>query len=1090
MGTVKSSVDESNIDIKFGSFGIEDSLEVTTDANIPATVIESVESAPVKVAAPTFVPATYAPIRVDTLNKLKKIEQEQQTRFRQVNAIPGRLNLRLGKDHFMGSLLKYSLEALYECLSYVELPSEIKERPDIKTKFLKRMFDFDNCSGQSLEGIKNSFLHPICVDAMKYMGDSIQNYQIDWLIQHVPNALFDNFELISTLTDYSFFTLAVFENCVHNFKTLSIVDFLSIPAFVKTGPVDLLMGFLTTVFEPSRHWKILLEHRGLDDLVYDKSVAENPINYPFLVGIASLEYLLDSSDIIAKIRRNGLTKLALASLIAYVQDSNDAIQNLMTEIATTWAELHKNSHLNASLDVSKEFNERIQNTWNSLMTAKNHRENLNNLIKDFEDGEIPAHPTIIKLYPDWLKSLKLLVQTPFNAFMRTTFSTRCAPFLMTPIHPIDEENLVKLPRLTRNDMCGIYLQADPNLIYSPFIWNSLWRNIFSQNGEDWRNDPKIKDLNDKEIEEYLKTKFEFIYRDKNYNSIHLLEAWTKLSIILPDIYSRGPRLFRFIASISVPAPPEGIEIPRDQAVLRKVFAKKVAAATDGEVRLVDKVSIDIIKFNLSDSEEVVNIMEKLSQIVPNGPSGFNLSIKSLETLCANFNMMMNVNTFPAQPSVVFHFLKRVESGFATLGLTLSENQIKEIGENKEINTFLARHGRALLRTQVVGLLKSDWGRMFLKSNKPMLTSLIDYSAFKPGDFEDLGVNVDEIRINLATAPTSVKLLNLNKKGFANVDEPLALVYSLGYSVWTDTNNFKNLALWELLNPIVLAYDLDMTADCALIYHMTGLKHKLHGKVLLELALVFITKWLIAQDWYAFVYHMAISKGSEYFGPAMIRRLTEIYPKYLAEGELPGRKNLVEWLNVAEYGRTIEGKDSKDELMSALAGLSVGVDAAPLTPFREIVNQSSSTVAELLAEPFYSTSHSPNLLRYVQSVVMKHFKPNDKLVWLNRLDILSEFSVATGGMEHYPGSSAVIRTRLQTLPTFDALIYKWSLEFEGVCVESLFRDTNRSDLEIDPKAPGAVPKRTEKIEIETAETAKSSGNRNETKKANKKKNKKK
>jgi hypothetical protein len=1105
-GTVKSSMKAAGEDIAFGSFG-DDDIKVSHVTTGSAELVESVESAPVEpqrpAPAPAFVQAVFAPIRGDHLNRLKKAEQVQQNRFRQVNSIPGRLNLRLGRDHFMGSIMDYSLEALFECFKYLELPSNLKECSDTKISTLNSLFELSYTTHQGLAGLQNSFLHPTCFDAMKYLGDSLQSYQIDWLIENAPGALFDNFELLTSLKNYSFLTSQVYEKYLEKFKTLGVVDFLAIPAFIKTGPVDLIMTFLTTVFEPSRHWNILLENRGLADLIKDQGIAENPLYYPFFVGIGSIEYLLDASDITKKIRRNGLTRLALASLIAYVQESNNSIQHLMTEIAEAWADLHKNSHLTDTPNVNEEFNERIQLPLKHLIFAKSQREDLNKLIKEFEEAKIPADPSsIVKLCPNWLKSLKILVQTPFNGMMRLSFASRFSPYLMATIHPDDQGNLVKLPRIItpeNREMRGIYMQADPAHIFNPLIWSSLWRNIFYNNGEDWRQDPEIiqnQNRPDWQIEEYLKSKYETIYRDSKFGVIDLIDAWTNLSQALPEIYSRGPRLLRFIASISVPVPPpsQGFKLTLKQSIERKVFAEKVLAVMVDDIRLIDKQSVEIIKFNLNDSEEVVKVMDELSLKVSN--SGNFISIKRLEIICKRLNFILNNQTLPVTPMKRFEILRIFETSFALLGSTLNQDQIKELGESDEINKFLTRHGRAFTRSQVDGLLKSDWGRSFLRSNKPMLTGLIDYSYFKPGDFEDLEVAIDEIRLNLATAPASSKLLNLVKRGFSNVDDPLFLVYSLGSNLWTDINNFKSLSLWELLNPIVLAYDLTMTDDCAFIYHMTGLKPKLHGRVVLEMALVFITKWLIAQDWYALVYHMAISKGTESLGPVITSRLVKIYPKYLTEGEFFGRRDLSEWLQVAEQGRTIEGKDdSKDDLIYALAGLSVAVDTAPLTPYREMINQSTSSVADLLAMPFSSPSHSPSLLLFVKSLIMKYFKSDDKSVWLNRLEILSQFSPETGGLRNDPGCSSLIRTRLSTLPTFDALIYKWALEFEGVCVESIFRNVQKEDLEIDPKARVAVLKKLEQMELKTVTVTVKESNNNDnnnsnsnSKKNNKKKNK--
>lgn len=1099
---VRGSAVGERVDIVFGSFGEEESAVVNQvsvtngraidQANDHVTSIsttsistKSISTTTTTTSAP-FVNAVYAPVRGDRLNELKKVEQYHRNRFMGVNAIPGRLNLRLSRDHFLGSLTDYSLEALFICLRYLEIPAETKECELTKKRVLKTLFEMDYTAHQGLEGLKNSFLHPLCYDAMKLLGDALQPHQIAWLLANVPEALFENFELLTGLKDYSFIGLDVYERLMMSFKTSMAVDYLALPAFVKTAQVPVLMMLLASTFEPSRHWNILMENRSdFNDLIKDESVISNPRFYPFLVGVQPLEYIANASKITAKIRTNGLTSLLLASLLAYVQESNDLIQFHFTEIAQLWADLHKNAHLQGPTPCYEEFNERSNGFLNNLLYLRDQREEINALIEEFEQGKIPAHPAIVKESPDWCKWLKVLVQTPFNLMVRGHFATRCSyDFLkmVGTIHPDDEANVIKLPRLTYAEVKGFNLSADPAFTFSPLLWSAMWRNVFFTDGEEWRTDAEIQNLTGADFEEYLKPRFEVIYRDSKAGLIDLMSAWMKLSPVLPETFSRGPRLLRFIAAIAVFAPPDGFDFPKEKMIERKVFAKKVVAALK-DVRLMDKNFTEYIKFALRDSEEVVSAIEGTKAMTEeDGPIGYRTELPALEQLCEKINSMMNSTSTKLPPKRLFNYLKLIETSFATLGKVLSEEQIEFMGKSVEINKFLGRHGRALTRTQVKGLIESEVGRKFLKANQPMLRSLIDYSAFKMGNFEELGLYVDDIRINLAGASSTLKLVNLARKGFSSADDPLALVYSFGLTMWTDTNLFKSFALWELLNPLVLAYDLDMTADGAFIYHMTGLKHKLHSKVLLELALIFVVKWLIAQDWYAFIYHVAIGKGAETIGANMITRLKEIYPKYLSEGELPGRNDMRDWLQGVDEGRTIE--NSKDEgVVFKLAGLSVAVDAAPLTPFREIVNQSDSNVSALLAKPFTQSAHSPTLLAFVQSVIQEHFKPNDKMIWASRLEILSQFSVETGKLRNDQDSAALTRFRLRTLPNFDALIYKWALELEGVCVESIFRDDGKTMLEID-SSKGIVPKKIIAASVKEAEPQKQSGNNK--KKNNKKK----
>ena len=285
--------------------------------------------------------------------------------------------------------------------------------------------------------------------------------------------------------------------------------------------------------------------------------------------------------------------------------------------------------------------------------------------------------------------------------------------------------------------------------------------------------------------------------------------------------------------------------------------------------------------------------------------------------------------------------------------------------------------------------------------------------------------------------------------------------------------------------MVLAFEQANTIDAAaLIFHMTGIKAKLHEKVSLSVAQVFLTKWIISQDWNAFVYHVIKGRGASVFGSLFIQRLDEIYAKYVIEGEIPGRREILSFFETMEGAR-----GSQDgNLVASLAGLSVAIDSAPLSLFRESINSSESPLSSELASCFETAKYSLTLVHHVAHVIREHFPPIDRNIWFVRLEILNEFS--KDGFVNSLNASALCKANLSLLSRTDAVIYKWALELEGVDVERIFGDTSDGPVSISMKDRiGVVPGSKEKDLIESEEMGEKSGEKKggeKTSKKNKKK----
>ena len=1063
---IKNAIEpESDVVIQFGSFGI--------DQNDEAEPVKS-EAEPVEEDKNSFMKAIFAPVSDDQLKTLNNVDKTQTNRFLQSNLIPARLSLRFGRDHNSGGIGNYCTRILFICGNYLELPSKMRDNEVTKKNFLNAMFNSKNIPS-ILAKVSNSLLHPICYDAMKLLGDSLDLEQIDWLVNNVPHAISDNFELLISLKDYSFMNDKVAMKLSES-RIFPGIDFLSIPNFVKTAPASTFFRYARVYYEGNKHFNIVIKNREnlLEEIA---SVRNIPHMYPLLVNFVNVpnmptDYSFNPALIIESIKQFGLDPLSLASLMAYLQESDYLIMSNMVNIATIWADLHKNSHLppvdgNHFTAINKEFNERIYEPLNNLIYLREKRDNINLLIDMLEEKQVNVYKNIVELVPDWLNHLKLLAQVPFHSMMRLSFKTRFSPASQASINPEDASNIIQLPRLATNQSVhvGFVLEANPAYIYSPFLWNSLWRNIFYTSGEDWRQDPEIMKhfvSGFSNFETLMKSRYEPMYRDSSCakaDTVNMLEAWQKLSIVLDHDFQSGPRYCRFIASLSIPAPPESVKLSSADDTERKAFAGMVELALK-EIVMYDPRNLMIIKGNLSDQPTIVEYIEKRLSLQESSLNSHFLSpydINMLEKICADWTTLVQNRQLDSSPQNLHLSLKMIESGFASLGKTLSDSQIDFIGSSPEIVIFLVYHGRALSRSQISGLLRSEKGKTLLRENKPFSCALMDYSEFSLGDFDSLGLKLEDIHLNAATIQQDVKLMLLTKQGFSSVADPIALVHLLGASFWKDEKLVKNLSIWELLNPLVLAYDMTFATDFPLINHMTGMTEKLHSKLLLNVALKFLIKWLIAQDWYAFQFHVVYHMGPSKFGHNYITNLGQMYAKYAIEGEIPARKAIWTYLRNIDSARGAENKSIVDSLL----GLSVAVKVYPWSPFRAGVNVSGSPYANLLALPFETSGvHYPLINNFIIEYIRDNFKGDEALIWQARVEILSNFAADETGLVRYANEPRnVTRQRFNALKNLDACVYRWALESEGVDVESIFRDESNvnGNLFIESKnRPSIIP----------------------------------
>jgi hypothetical protein len=219
---------------------------------------------------------------------------------------------------------------------------------------------------------------------------------------------------------------------------------------------------------------------------------------------------------------------------------------------------------------------------------------------------------------------------------------------------------------------------------------------------------------------------------------------------------------------------------------------------------------------------------------------------------------------------------------------------------------------------------------------------------------------------------------------------------------------------------------------------------------LQLGPNFWVKWFIAQDWYALMHQVAIRKGASKFGQSYIDNLVMIYSKYIKNGEVPARSIISKILETMKEAQPSSAKEN--DLIATLGSLHRCFSGVPFTAFRVAINMNScgSRSSPLFSQELISLESN---YEFVRDFIKKKFtKSADIEIWLSRLEILNNFVPNLEGNSYFYANESrdLTRKRFESLPKFDALIYKWALELEGVNVESIFRDESNFDglLEID------------------------------------------
>jgi hypothetical protein len=229
-------------DIIFGSFGIEnDESKVSqdtittaseTDSDAVATASDLIDEA-LKCYKVSIV-REEAP--KDRFEELERFEMLQRSRFNMVDDSPASFRNRISNDHPVWPLTDYSLPILEICTEVLDWPRESLDL-EIQEMFLKKIFAVRG------RGVAMSLVHPICSDALKILAGGLNASQASWLVKNAPTALLDNVVLLKNLPDYSFMTPQVFE-LVKSSHCSGALDFLTIPNFVRTAPVDLSDEFI------------------------------------------------------------------------------------------------------------------------------------------------------------------------------------------------------------------------------------------------------------------------------------------------------------------------------------------------------------------------------------------------------------------------------------------------------------------------------------------------------------------------------------------------------------------------------------------------------------------------------------------------------------------------------------------------------------------------------------------------------------------------------------------------------------------------------------------------------------------------------
>ena len=716
-------------------------------------------------------------------------------------------------NHFQLGYQVFSIPALDMCLEYQTFPDRFAAI-EKKREFLGKLFDLGIRNGKSAELI-SALKHTLCKDTLKDLGSALSLIQLKWLNKFAYEVLFENIELLASLNDYSWITLDRFNEFMQT-QSSYILNWMRIKAFIATANEDVLTEAMFYHFHPSMKDQVLAlrpDFLTLERL--EKDIRLYPV--AVLANLLEMDYI-GSKLICTDLNKNGLTRYNLAAILLYVQMTDFICLNELNQIGFAWCKAHEgfSTEVEESLETTKArhaaFSEAIQPHLNILLGINENRQALWEEVQKISACE----EAIAKFKPEWKESLHLILRNPANMFLRLALSNWSNLALHLPIHPDDYDLEIPLPRcIFTGPQPPIFIQAT-----SPFLINSVLRNVFFLDGESWREDALREgvDLTSQSaVSEFLRNKMNFFYSHSTEPPLHseILQIHFKFRLICRGIVATGPLAVRFYAE-NLSFSPDAKENEKLSSIYEHVLSNIIIRSfTEADLDLFDR----FFKGNQNLVDLVEGIRNDLQAEVEDYPfHGEGIIMHYLQANCsivrkvdAELNELWKVFTGPdAQCHVKQLNLMRgvqvVSNLMLGLGPKLTPPILLELWSKSETFRVLSAHQNILSRSQFKSLFDLEIGKTFLTLNQLFVVKMKDFSFLSEELLLSSKVELRDLEASLTSLPLSARkslFFCSDQKAF---QYPARVAIVLGADFWHLPEIRSHQQAWEMIDLIAIHAD--------------------------------------------------------------------------------------------------------------------------------------------------------------------------------------------------------------------------------------------------------------------------------------------
>ncbi len=952
-------------------------------------------------------------------SSLEKVHEILSSRIKKNTlALPLPLRFRMEADPLLNQELKFSFKILNACVEYLETPVLLHTR-ESKSAFIKKILLF--AEEEESKDFMTTSAHPIYHDAFKTLGEAMSPAQCLKFESYSKLFFVVHMQLFLTLKDYSWVSKDTIE-IIASTSLLRHVDLFSVQdsAFAKTAPVEVLAVAVTAYYCNSRSFDVLEER-----LFKNPQLVSFLSLYPVLTYLPAdkrnlpFNYDCDNSLLIANLKTNGLTTANLPVLLAYAQVTDALIFRNLSAIADGWLEATLNwefEDVQAKIDI---FYEQAAINFDTIIALRDSRFELLNVFNNFETCE----RAIVEKFPEWKEMILNQLKNPVNGLLRSVLQN----LSNLELHPVilveDSASIIPLPRAHQTERIESVPLPQRR---DPMLWNALVRNVFFVNGEDWKNQvpAEFNWADRQEIKAHLRQEWQFIYDHSQEVLI------TPAQLIFDRL-----QFFKFLCRFDISSKNyllEFAEIITGNEKLENVYFEFLGTIPP---ELFDVHELEYLEVIFRSSKNLRKLIDGLMLVI-SGDSDFiskrdfyfksNVFAVSLDFF-TKADTLIKAGDIKKGVYIAFCSMMRTYSAEALIfmcGSNVQTKSFRKLLSDKSFADFFNYYGRLFTPSQVAALLACEEGRQFLKRNKAGAKKLTDYSTFTKEHLEEIGLNIEDIEINLSTLPYDLKLSALN------ASDPVRFAVCLGTKFWLEKRTMAELNAWTMLNPLIL-YVLDSGwSEVTQIQSLVNEIPEKIGKVSLEDAIKLITKWLVQQEWNFLVYHVLVQTfGKE---KEILKRLYIGY-RTLLTAEVLARQHFAKWIDEIQF------VSFRPEIVNNLQLICQCLNR-PLFNLRrkhllavvyEISLDSLITVIDdkvfRASNPYGTVTEITHIfsstlpLKQEELTLLKTILKGETL-WLAKFEAVQQFDC-----ESVTGSLLDAYKLLHRLPTTDALIYKMALE---------------------------------------------------------------